>query len=230
MQILALSFRIAEGFTGYAGSTGRRGFAASQKIRKQGRIVRISYRYVRPRTVVYVRRMGPYKTSAREAWRVLTEWLERRGGGVRARRGIGLFRDNPLVTEPDLLRYDACIELMGDVDADPEAGVARQTLPGGVYGVHTHVGSYDQTGWAFSQLHRELLPRRGLTIDYGRPFLAIYLNDPKVTPAVHRRTDLCIPVVPIRMPLPTNDESDEVIADSNGAACDPVLGDGRLRA
>ena len=32
-------------------------------------VVRVTYRYIRPMTVVYARSMGPYETSCREAWR-----------------------------------------------------------------------------------------------------------------------------------------------------------------
>ena len=88
----------------------------------------------------------------------------------------------------------------------PGAGIGRQTLPGGAYAVHTHVGSYAELGQAFSQLHRDIVPKRGLCVDYDRPFMTIYLNDPAVTREVHRRTELCVPVLPVRMPLSGNDD------------------------
>ena len=40
------------------------------------------------------------------------------------------------------------------------------------------------------------------------PFVAIYLNDPAVTREVHRRTELCVPVLPVRMPFSSNDDED----------------------
>jgi DNA gyrase inhibitor GyrI len=79
-------------------------------------------------------------------------------------------------------------------------------MAGGAYAVHTHVGSYGEEGALFSHLHREILPSRGLAVDYDRPFMTIYLNDPKVTREVHRRTELCVPVVPMQMPLVSNDD------------------------
>ncbi|KAB2919988.1 MAG: GyrI-like domain-containing protein [Hyphomicrobiaceae bacterium] len=171
--------------------------------------MRVNYRYIRPLTVLYARSMGPYVTSAPEAWQRLNRWLEQHNARRAAKMGYGIFRDNPTVTEPDLIRYDACVGLIGDLDADPEAGIGRQTLPGGAYAVHVHVGSYDEIGRIFSSLHRDLVPRRGLSVDYERPFVAIYLNDPMLTREVHRRTELCVPVIPIRMPLSGNDNVDE---------------------
>jgi hypothetical protein len=55
-------------------------------------------------------------------------------------------------------------------------------------------------------MRRDTVVKRGLTIDFGRPYVAIYLNDPRMTREMHRRTELCIPVVPMRMPVSSNDD------------------------
>ena len=176
-----------------------------------GFVVRVSYRYIRPLTVVYARSMGPYDVSSQEAWRLMNAWLERRGARSRVKQAHGFFRDNPRLTAPELLRYDACVPVNFGFDADPEAGIGRQTLPGGAYAVQTHVGSYADAGKLLSHLHREIVPKRGLSVDYDRPFVAIYLNDPTFTREVHRRTELCVPVLPVCMPLSNNDDGDELV-------------------
>ena len=174
-----------------------------------GSVVRIAYRYIRPLTVVYARSMGPYQASSAEAWRLMSAWLDRQQMRRRAKQGYGFFRDNPKLTAPELLRYDACVPATTGLDADPEAGIGRQTLPGGAYAVQTHIGSYADAGELFSRLHREIVPKRGLYVDYDRPFVAIYLNDPAVTREVHRRTELCVPVLPVRIPFSSNDDDEE---------------------
>ena len=105
-------------------------------------------------------------------------WIDRQQARSRVKQGHGLFRDNPKVTAPELLRYDACVSVSFGFDADPDAGIGRQTLPGGAYAVHTHVGSYPEAGQVLSQMHHAIVPKRGLSVDYDRPFLAVYLNDP----------------------------------------------------
>ena len=182
-----------------------------------GSVVRIAYRYIRPLTVVYARSMGPYQASSAEAWRLMSAWLDRQQMRRRAKQGYGFFRDNPKLTAPELLRYDACVPATAGLDADPEAGIGRQTLPGGAYAVQTHIGSYADAGELFSRLHREIVPKRGLYVDYDRPFVAIYLNDPVVTREVHRRTELCVPVLPVRMPFSSNDD-EEVHAEAHAVA------------
>jgi AraC family transcriptional regulator len=177
-------------------------------------MVRLTYRYVRPLSVLYARALGPYDQSTPEAWAKMTEWLERHNARRLTKRVYGIYRDNPRTTQPELLRYDACIGVVGDLDADPAAGIDRQVLPGGAFAVHTHVGPYDQMGDLFSKLHTNVVPKRGLSVDYDRSFMAIHLNDPAITREMHRRTELCIPVMPIRMPHSSNDDHEaDIVAD-----------------
>jgi AraC family transcriptional regulator len=125
------------------------------------------------------------------------------------KRAFGLFRDNPQTTPAELMRYDACVQMTPGWVADQEAGIGRQTLAGGTYAVHTHVGSYGSLGGLFSQLHREFVPRQGLSVDYDRAFLAIHLNDPQTTREVHRRTELCVPVIPLPMAMRGESEGNQ---------------------
>src|SRR5262245_38745811 len=166
--------------------------------------MRVQYRQTQPLQVLYVRAMGPYGSAAREAWGRMNAWLDSRRARQLAKQGLGYFRDNPRLVEAELLRYDACVPMMFGLDADPAAVVHRQTLPGGAYAVHTHTGAYAEAGELFSRLHSDVIPKRGLTVDASRPFLAVYLNDPAVTREMHRRTELCVPVLPMCMPLAGN--------------------------
>ena len=128
----------------------------------------------------------------------------------------GLFRDNPRITAPELVRYDACIPLIPGLEADPALGIGRQTLPGGAFAVHTHLGYHAALGELFSRLYRKEVPVRGLTVDFERPFLATYLTDPNVTREIHRRTELCVPINPIVMPLSSNDDRDVTAPSAMG--------------
>jgi DNA gyrase inhibitor GyrI len=103
------------------------------------------------------------------------------------------------------MRYDACIPLAPCADLEPEEAVGRQNLGAGTWAVHTYVGAYAEAGDMISTLHSDLIPKRGLTVDYDRPFMAVYLNDPRVTREAHRRTELCIPVIPIPMLIASNE-------------------------
>ena len=169
-----------------------------------GQQLRVAYRHIRPASVLYARATGCYSASAKAAWARLDNWLAERQGRRQIKRAFGLFHDNPKLTAPELIRYDACLELTTALDADPQAGIGRQTLSGGTYAVHTHIGGYEPIGDLLSQLHRDWVPKQGLEVDYDRPFMAIHLNDPRVTRQVHRRTELCVPVLPLREVAPVD--------------------------
>jgi AraC family transcriptional regulator len=169
--------------------------------------VKIANRYIRPLTVLYARSMGPYATATRDAWRAMGSWLDARDARSLMRISYGLFRDDPSTTGPELLRYDACVPLVFGLEEDAAAGIRRQTLPGGAYAVQTHTGAIEATGETFSQMRRNEVPARGLQIDSDRPFLAIYLTDPTVTLEKYRRTELCVPIVPILTPMESNDDA-----------------------
>jgi AraC family transcriptional regulator len=137
------------------------------------------------------------------------EWLAQNGARKRVKLGFGVFHDNPRTTDPEIIRYDACVPVVACAGLEPAPGIGRQTLAGGAFAVYTHVGGYDEAGELLSQLHSEIIPKRALTVDYERPFVAVYLNDPLITREMHRRTELCVPVLPIPMPLATNDDGRE---------------------
>ena len=161
--------------------------------------MRIAYRYIRPLTVLYARGIGPYATSSVQAWLQMNAWLDALQMRPRVKQAYGLHHDDPKLTAPELLRYDACVPATAGLDTETGSGIGRQTFQGGAYAVHTYVGSYTGLGRLYAQLHAEIVPKRGLSVDYDRPFVAIYLNDPAVTREVHRRTELCVPVLPVQM-------------------------------
>ena len=164
--------------------------------------MRVAYRHIRPVTVLYVRGSGPYATATVDAWRRLNDWLAAHDARRQVKRAFGVFLDNPQTTAVELMRYDACVQMAPGWVADQEGCIGRQTLGGGTYAVHTHIGTYDTLGELFSQLHREFVPRQGLSVDYDRAFVAVHLNDPRVTREVHRRTEVCVPVIPLPLVLP----------------------------
>lgn len=158
---------------------------------------------------MYARGFGSYAEASEHAWQKLNKWLESHSARRQVTRAFGIFRDNPQTTPADLMRYEACVQMSPGWVADQEAGadgIGRQVLGGGTYAVHTHVGPYEAVGELFSQLHRGFVPRQGLTVDYDRAFMAIHLNDPMTTRVMHRRTEICVPVLPL--PIAVHDERD----------------------
>lgn len=155
----------------------------------------LTYRFHRPKSVLYARAFGPYAASSCAAWRLMLDWLDDRRCRDRIAQGIGVIRDDPSKTGQFLRRYDACVALIPGLESDLHAGIGRQTLAGGSYAVHTHVGPHEALNEELSKFHRQWLPATGHVVDDSRSFMEIYLDDPAKTEPHLLRTELCIPIL-----------------------------------
>ncbi|HVY42470.1 MAG TPA: GyrI-like domain-containing protein [Hyphomicrobiaceae bacterium] len=169
--------------------------------------MQIGYVYIRPVEVLYLRALGPYRTSAPLAWSEMRAWLDARQLWPSITRGYGVLNDPPAATKPELRRYDACVQAPRDFEAELAPGMGRRTVPGGAYVVHRHKGRHRTLRAGFSYMHRKWVPGHGLQVDPRRPYLEVYLNDPVSTPATELMTDLCVPVFPIGEQVPRGPRS-----------------------
>ena len=81
---------------------------------------------VPPMRVVFIRHVGPYMQVG-QTWGRLFAWAGPRGLVARGPKMIGVCHDDPEVTPPDKLRYDACLVVDGAVrDA---AGIEELGFP-----------------------------------------------------------------------------------------------------
>jgi AraC family transcriptional regulator len=141
--------------------------------------------------VAYVRHVGPY-TEVGPTWQRLIAWAAGRGLLGPDARTFALCHDDPDTTPPERLRYDACIVVGPDLQA--EDGVEVQEVAGGRYAVATHRGSYAKLGETYGGLMEEWLPASRLELAEDRPTLEIYRNDPQQTPEDDLLTDVHVPV------------------------------------
>ena len=140
--------------------------------------------------VAFVRHTGPYDQCG-TAWDTLCTRLGvegRLGGGPRF---IGLSYDDPEVTPPEAIRYDACVEV--DEDFEPWGPVGVQVLPGGRFARTTHHGPYDELNRTYVALIGGWLPSSGHRYAH-QPSREIYLNDPDSTDPADLVTDIYLPL------------------------------------
>ena len=140
--------------------------------------------------VAFVRHTGPYNECG-TAWEKLCTHL-----GAQGRLGdnpsfIGLSYDDPEITPPAKLRYDACIEV--DEGFQPEAEIGMQTLAAGTFARTTHFGPYENLKLTYAALLGQWLPESGrrYTLD---PTREIYFNDPDNTAPEDLVTDILLPL------------------------------------
>jgi hypothetical protein len=88
------------------------------------------------------RHLGPFEDEGLgRTWDMLLFWAGQRGLLGPRTKLLGVDHDNPHVTPPDKLRYDAGIST--DKPVEPEGEVGVQEIAGGEYAVATHKGPYE---------------------------------------------------------------------------------------
>lgn len=156
--------------------------------------MRNAFVYLRPAHVAYIRAVGPYALSSREAWAAVMAWLERSGTRRATGCGYGLLLDNPKTTTPEKCRYDACIVVDEAHRELLTADFGFRRLPGGAFARKRHSGSIDAIGSVIAELRDNWVAMNGLQLDPGRPLIEIYMQDPKTVPAERLRVDICVPI------------------------------------
>ena len=145
---------------------------------------------IEPIRVASVRHVGPYD-DCDPAWQTLCTWAGPRGLFGPKTTVIGICYDDPEVTPPEKLRYDASIIV--DDTVEPEGEVNIQVIPGGDYAVVTHKGPYTKLAETYSQLLGEWAPQSGRVVK-DAPSFDIYRNAPDKTPPEELITDIYVPL------------------------------------
>lgn len=158
----------------------------------------VQIKKLKPLRVAFVRHVGPYHEVG-VAWDKLMMILGkdgRLGGGATM---LGICHDDPDVTPPDKIRYDACVSVDETFQASGEIGV--DTVAGGDYAVTTHLGPYDRVSEVYRKLLGQWLPRSGRELR-DAPCFEVYLNSPESTEPEDLITDIYAPLRPARRVMP----------------------------
>lgn len=157
-------------------------------------MMNVQIKTIPPMRVAFMRHVGPYHTVG-ATWDKLLPGLGREGWLGAGSRFIGLCHDDPEVTPPDKIRYDACVVVDGCFVPAGDVGV--QTIPGGDYAMTTHFGPYSNLGKTYSSLLGQWLPRSRRELGVS-PCFEVYLNAPDSTEPEDLITDIYAPLRPIR--------------------------------
>lgn len=152
----------------------------------------VTLKHIEPLRVAFVRHVGPYHQVGK-AWETLCMFLGKEGRLGGDSRFIGLSHDDPEVTPPDKIRYDACVTV--DDAFRPRGEVGVQIIGGSDYAVMTHFGPYEKFNESYTKLLGQWLPRSGREPRSG-PSLEFYLNSPENTAPEDLLTDICVPLEP----------------------------------
>jgi len=140
--------------------------------------------------VAFARHVGAYDEVG-SAWQRLMSWAGRSGLLGLSTRMIGIVHDDPEVTPPDKMRYDAAIPVDDKVKPDKDIGV--QQLDAGRYAVGTHRGPYNRIGDTYARICGEWLPGSGRELS-AAPALEFYRNSPMTAAPEDLITDIYLPL------------------------------------
>jgi AraC family transcriptional regulator len=145
---------------------------------------------LQPQRVVFLRHTGPYNQVG-ATWAKLAAWAGPRGLFGPATRFLGISYDDPDITAPDKLRYDAAMTVSRPVAPEGEFGVTE--LAGGDYATLLHKGPYETLSRSYRLLFGGWLPKSGRELR-DAPAFEIYLNSPQNTRPEELRTMIHVPL------------------------------------
>jgi AraC family transcriptional regulator len=155
-----------------------------------GKPLDVAVRQIGPLRVAFVRHVGPFDQVG-EAWQKLMMWAGRQGLLGPGTRMLGIVQDDPEITAPEKLRYDAAVVVKDDVCASGEIGI--QDIGPGEYAVALHAGPYSTLGQTYVRMCGGWLPESGRELE-SAPAIEFYLNSPMTATPDQLRTEICLPL------------------------------------
>lgn len=140
--------------------------------------------------VAFARHVGSYDETD-EAVERLFRWAGPQRLLNESAAFFGIAYDDPNVTPPEKLRYDAALEVPENIT--PTADIGIQVLPSRTYAITLHHGSYETLGTTYSRFCGDWLPLSGREV-LAAPALEFYLNSPQDTPPSELQTEIYLPV------------------------------------
>ncbi len=104
---------------------------------------------------------------------------------------IGVYYDDPKVTESSKLRSDVCLVVHKPVQ--PKGEIEVREIPGGRYAVFPYQGPYANLGIVYDKIFSEWLPTSGCELRHV-PIFEKYCNDPSRTEPEKLKTEIYIPI------------------------------------
>jgi len=144
--------------------------------------------------VIGARETGSYAEAAPKAWGRIMKFAYSNRLMDKNTRSIGISHDDPNVTEPERIRYDACLDI--DVSIEGADNLNKSTLPAGKYAVFLHKGAYENFQQSYSYIFNQWLPDCTEKLADNKKCFEIYLNrDPRKTKPENLKTEIYIPLM-----------------------------------
>lgn len=143
-------------------------------------------------TLIGARAFGTYAEAAPAAWSQIMKFIYSNKLMKTGVRMFGISHDDPNVTEPNNIRYDACVDI--DANIEEEVNLRKLTVSGGNYAKFLHKGPYDKFRETYGYIFNKWLPESNHKLR-DNPCFEIYLNkDPRRTKPENLKTEIYVPI------------------------------------
>ncbi|MDL2306011.1 GyrI-like domain-containing protein [Bacteroides sp. OttesenSCG-928-D19] len=136
---------------------------------------------------------GAFQTaqSYQTIWKRLVHYKEKHLPETKNGRFISISQDNPQVTSTDLRRL--YIGIIAEKETKPTGKFFIHEIPGGMYVVFRHTGSYSQLPQLYKTIYEQWFPYSRYVQKHPLSF-EIYLNTPDEVPVEELITEIYIPI------------------------------------
>lgn len=143
--------------------------------------------------LICARVAGSYQDAAPKAWERIMKFAYSNRLMTKEVRSIGICHDDPTVTSPEHIRYDACLDIACDVNANDT--INHTQISAGKYAVFLHKGAYDTLKNTYHFIFNQWLPDSGFNLRDQQACFEEYLNrDPRKTKPENLRTKIYVPL------------------------------------
>ena len=161
---------------------------AKQDVKlSRGKVVELD-----PKTVLFISATGMYDPNVfQSSYQQMWEEVKRQGIYSAGIEHIGLYYNNPEITEDINIKYDICLRVCKPVE--PNGNIGVKEIAGGKYAIFTYIGEYNKVGRAYDKIYGELLSKGGFELR-GNYCFEKYVSDPRRTTPEKLKTEIYIPI------------------------------------
>jgi AraC family transcriptional regulator len=166
---------------------------------RQNMTIKPEIKTIKDINVISARETGSYPEAAPKAWGRVMKFAYGNRLMNKEVRSIGISHDDPSVTAPEQIRYDACVDIDADLkspDLKNNDNLEKKTIAAGKYAMFLHKGAYENFAQTYSYIFNDWLPENDYQVSDDKTCFEIYLNrDPRKTKPENLKTEIYIPLV-----------------------------------
>lgn len=140
--------------------------------------------------VAYIRHIGDYR-KIDETWRRLVSLGQKSSFLSKESNLMGIYYDDPEITQTERLRYDACVEVEDSINVS--ADIQNRVIEKGKFMVFRYTGELSKLEEVYAFIYHNYILEQNIDLE-DRPNIEMYITSPAFLRQHHYITDICIPI------------------------------------